>query len=127
MLAESEVYTSDTLESPDIEFPEDTEVWLATVFNPSHVYQLPVFLLVRAILEDALISAISPLRMFMKKSTTRDIKDARGWIESDDDTWVFSFRNCCDYLEVNPHNIRRAVMYYNGNRRRRLWDKPCPQ
>jgi len=35
--------------------------------------------------------------------------DAESWIESDDRTWVFSFLNLCDVLELDAGYLRRGL------------------
>src|SRR6185369_11550151 len=35
--------------------------------------------------------------------------DAEEWIENDDRTWVFSFLNLCDVLELDPEYLRRGL------------------
>ena len=51
------------------------------------------------------------------------LREAEQWIMTDDDQWVFSFRNVCSVLGVNAEYIRRGVLaekarHPDGGRRR---------
>ncbi len=35
--------------------------------------------------------------------------DAEAWLAGDDQDWVFSFTNCCDFLGVAPNYLRRRL------------------
>jgi hypothetical protein len=35
--------------------------------------------------------------------------DAESWIDSDERTWMFSFLNLCDVLELDPEYLRRGL------------------
>jgi hypothetical protein len=35
--------------------------------------------------------------------------DAEGWIDDDDRTWVFSFLNLCDVLDLDGEYLRRGL------------------
>jgi hypothetical protein len=65
--------------------------------------------LMAAILEDA----VSCLSMDPRRGTSRKRKqfeEARHWIDSDDDgEWIFSFRNVCEFLGLNPGYLRRGL------------------
>ena len=69
----------------------------------------PEHRLMAAILEDA----VSCLSMDPRRGTSRKRKqfeEARHWIDSDDDSeWIFSFRNVCEVLGLNPGYLRRGL------------------
>ena len=61
-----------------------------------------------AVLEDA-------VDMYRKHCGTRDGRnrqlflDAQEWIDGDDRTWVFSFLNLCDVLDLDGEYLRRGL------------------
>jgi hypothetical protein len=61
-----------------------------------------------AILEDA-------VDVYRKQAGSRDRKrrqlfvDAEWWIESSDTTWIFSFENICDMLEIDASYLRNGL------------------
>jgi len=64
--------------------------------------------LMLAVLEDA-------VDMYRKHVAARDGRnrqlflDAEQWIDDDDRTWVFSFLNLCDVLDLDGEYIRRGL------------------
>jgi len=74
-------------------------------------------LLMLAVLEDA-------VDCYQKHAHTRDPRgqqifdEAREWVESDDRSWLFSFENICDTLEINADYVRRGL---------RMWKERGPQ
>lgn len=36
-------------------------------------------------------------------------EEAVAWVESDDRSWLFSFENICDTLEINADYVRRGL------------------
>ena len=61
-----------------------------------------------AVLEDA-------VDVYRKQAGTRDVRaqalfrDAEMWIEDLDCTWLFSFQNICDVLDLDAEYIRRGL------------------
>ena len=75
-------------------------------------------LLMLAVLEDA-------IDCFQKYSHVQDPRgkamfdEAEEWVHSSDRTWLFSFENICDTLEINAEYVRRGLRdwrkrYQNG-------------
>ena len=66
-----------------------------------------------ALLEDA-------VHEYRKYSRARDrdgqarFQEAADWIMADDDTWIFSFRNVCELLGLDPEYVRRGVRESNA-------------
>jgi len=65
-------------------------------------------LLMLAVLEDA-------VDCFQKHSHSSDprsqqlFEEACEWVDSDDRSWLFSFENICDTLEINADYVRRGL------------------
>ena len=65
-------------------------------------------LLMLAVLEDA-------IDCFQKYAHARDPRgrqmfdEAQEWVGSSDRTWLFSFENICDTLEINAEYVRRGL------------------
>jgi len=74
-------------------------------------------LLMLAVLEDA-------VDCYQKHAHTRDPRgqqifdEAREWVDSHDRSWLFSFENICDTLEINADYVRRGL---------RMWKERAPQ
>jgi hypothetical protein len=68
--------------------------------------------------EKALLAALlqDAIDCFHKHATAQDregqglLREAEHWIMTDQDNWVFSFRNVCTILGVDPQYIRRRVL-----------------
>jgi hypothetical protein len=68
--------------------------------------------------EKALLAALlyDAIDCFQKHSAARDregkqlLHESEQWIMTDRDDWVFSFRNVCAVLGVDPDYIRRGVV-----------------
>lgn len=64
--------------------------------------------LLMAVLEDA-------VDIYRKQVGSRDVRggelfrEAEEWIESTDNTWLYSFENICDLLSIEPEYIRRGL------------------
>ena len=65
-------------------------------------------LLMLAVLEDA-------IDCFQKYAHARDprggqiFQESKEWVDSGDRTWLFSFENICDTLEINADYVRRGL------------------
>ena len=65
-------------------------------------------LLMLAVLEDA-------VDCYQKHAHTRDPRgqqifdEAQEWVDSNDRSWLFSFENICDTLEINADYVRRGL------------------
>lgn len=61
-----------------------------------------------AVLEDA-------IDCFQKYAYARDprgrqiFEESREWVQSGDRSWLFSFENICDTLEINADYVRRGL------------------
>jgi hypothetical protein len=67
-----------------------------------------------AMLEDAFICALAPLRPFRCPSGQKtrqeiDRAEARAWIHSRSYAWAFTFNNVCEYLNLSPSKVRQAI------------------
>jgi hypothetical protein len=68
--------------------------------------------------EKALLAALlqDAIDCFHKHTGARDrqgqelLREAEQWIMTDQDGWVFSFRNVCSVLGVDAEYIRRGIM-----------------
>lgn len=65
--------------------------------------------LLMAVLEDA-------VHQYRKYRRARDrlgrerFREAAEWIMADDDRWIFSFKNVCELLGLDPDFVRRSVL-----------------
>ena len=94
---------------------------LATLFEPDVLLPAQFFaafrragglererLLMLAVLEDA-------IDCYQKFAHARDprgeqmFEEAREWVSSTDRSWLFSFENICDTLEINAEYVRRGL------------------
>lgn len=73
--------------------------------------------LLRAVLQEA-IETSQGKRLNENGYTPKQMRETRGkrlmqeaqaWIESDDDSHLFSFQQCCFHLGVNPEWLRRKL------------------
>src|SRR5713101_2760189 len=61
-----------------------------------------------AVLEDA-------VDVYRKQATAQEargqqlFREAEEWIEDGDRTWLFSFENICDVLDIDPRYLRRGL------------------
>ena len=73
-------------------------------------YKQPELRLMAAVLEDA----ISCLAMKARPVTARQqkqLEDARQWFAAEDDgEWIFSFKNVCEALGIDPAYLRRGLI-----------------
>jgi hypothetical protein len=76
----------------------------------SSPYKQPELRLMAAVLEDA----ISCLSMKLGPATARQrkqLEDARQWFAAEDDSeWIFSFKNICETLGIDPAYLRRGLI-----------------
>ena len=79
-------------------------------------------LLMLAVLEDA-------VDCYQKYAHTRDprsrqmFEESREWVTSSDRTWLFSFENICDTLEISADYVRRGLREWrqrNDDRRTKV-------
>ncbi|HWP24659.1 MAG TPA: hypothetical protein VNM15_10840 [Candidatus Binatia bacterium] len=65
--------------------------------------------LLMAVLEDA-------IHQYRKYSRARDrvgqerFREASDWIMADDEGWIFSFKNVCELLGLDPDFVRRSLL-----------------
>ena len=45
--------------------------------------------------------------------------EALEWVDSADKTWLFSFENICDTLEIDPSYVRRGLSRWRDQQRGR--------
>jgi hypothetical protein len=72
-------------------------------------YRQPELRLMAAVLEDA----ISCLAMKARPITARhrkQLEDARQWFVAEDGEWIFSFKNICEALGIDPAYLRRGLI-----------------
>jgi|SRR5688572_6233798 hypothetical protein len=73
-------------------------------------YKQPELRLMAAVLEDA----ISCLTAKVRPATARQLKqfeDAWQWFAAEDDSeWIFSFKNICEALGIDPAYLRRGLI-----------------
>ena len=74
-------------------------------------------LLMLAVLEDA-------VDCYQKYAHSRDLRgrqvfeEAREWVTSVDRTWLFSFENICDVLDIDSEYVRRGLHAWKERARR---------
>jgi hypothetical protein len=72
-------------------------------------YKEPELRLMAAVLEDA----ISCLSIKARPATARQrkqLEDARQWFAEDGSEWIFSFKNICEALGIDPAYLRRGLI-----------------
>ena len=110
---------------------------LATLFEPDVLLPAQFFaafrragglererLLMLAVLEDA-IDCYQKFAHARDPRGTQMFDEAREWVSSSDRSWLFSFENICDTLEINAEYVRRGLRdwrekNHNGRRPRLL-------
>lgn len=65
--------------------------------------------LMLAVLEDA-IDCYRENFLFRNPNQQRLFEDAKEWIESADDAWLFSFESICGVLGVDPAYLRQGLL-----------------
>jgi hypothetical protein len=77
-------------------------------------YKRPELRLMAAVLEDA----ISCLSIKARPATARQrkqIENAWQWFAAEDDSeWIFSFKNICEALGIDPAYLRRGLIRWAG-------------
>jgi hypothetical protein len=61
-----------------------------------------------AVLEDA-IDCYQKFAHARDPRGTQMFEEAREWVSSTDRSWLFSFENICDTLEINADYVRRGL------------------
>lgn len=85
-----------------------------STFRRSEFFE-PEKALLAALLQDA-------VDCFHKHASARDregqelLREAEQWIMTDQDDWVFSFRNVCSVLGVDADYIRRGILEEKSRR-----------
>ncbi len=73
-------------------------------------YTQPELRLMAAVLEDA----ISCLSIDFRSATVRQrkqLEEAKQWFAAEDESeWIFSFKNICEALGINPPYLRRGLI-----------------
>lgn len=73
-------------------------------------HKQPELRLMAAVLEDA----VSCLSMRVRRASVRQRKqyeEARRWLAAEDEgDWIFSFKNICEALGINPSYLRRGLL-----------------
>jgi hypothetical protein len=69
----------------------------------------PVLGLMAAVLEDAAHICRSRHTRCSRRGRTL-IQETEAWFQSEDREWLFSFRNVCDALDLDPRAVRDAVL-----------------
>ena len=70
----------------------------------------PELRLMAAVLEDA-ISCLSTKARSATARQRKQLADARQWFAAEDDSeWIFSFKNICEALGIDPAYLRRGLI-----------------
>lgn len=73
-------------------------------------YREPERRLMVAILEDA-VSCLSADQRRCNLKQRKQYEEAKAWVTSDDESeWIFSFKNICEVLGMNPSYLRRGLI-----------------
>jgi len=71
-----------------------------------------------AILEDA-INCFQENLMAESGKGKKLFNETEEWILEEDGDWIFSFRNVCEHLGLNPAYLRQGLLRWKLERRRR--------
>jgi hypothetical protein len=89
---------------PDVILPAQ----FYTMFKCSQ-YKEPERRLMVAVLEDA-VSCLSMNPRECNLRQRRQYEEARQWVNAEEDSeWIFSFRNICEVLGIDPSYLRRGL------------------
>ena len=73
-------------------------------------YREPERRLMVAILEDA-VSCLSTDLHRCNPRQRKQYEEAKAWVAADDESeWIFSFKNICEVLGMNPNYLRRGLI-----------------
>ena len=72
-------------------------------------YLEPERVLMLAVLEDA-IDCLQKYATCIAGKNKKLFDETIGWIQKEDDDWLFSFNNVCDTVGLNPGCLRRALL-----------------
>lgn len=72
-------------------------------------YLQPERVLMLAVLEDA-IDCLQKHATCIAGKNKKLFDETIGWIQTEDDDWLFSFNNVCDTIGLNPGHLRRALL-----------------
>jgi hypothetical protein len=98
-------YDTGRLFEPDAILPDQ----FYTMFKNSQ-YREPERRLMVAILEDA-VSCLSADLSECNFRQRKQYEEARHWVTTDEDgDWIFSFRNICEVLGMDPSYLRRGLI-----------------
>ena len=80
-----------------------------SIFKNSQ-YREPERRLMVAILEDA-VSCLSTDLHRCNPRQRKQYEEAKAWVAADDESeWIFSFKNICEVLGMNPNYLRRGLI-----------------
>ena len=65
----------------------------------------PEYQLMAAVLEDA-ITVYRKLQPLRGRGGRKMRRELQAWFRANDDQWLFSFRNCCEVLDLDAGRIR---------------------
>ncbi len=72
-------------------------------------YREPERRLMVAVLEDAVLCLLMDLNQCNFRQR-KQYEEAKEWVTTDDDSdWIFSFRNICEVLGIDPSYLRRGL------------------
>ena len=78
-------------------------------------YREPERRLMVAILEDA-VSCLSTDRHGSNLRQRKQYEEAKAWVTTDEETeWIFSFKNICEVLGMDPSYLRRGLIRSKTN------------
>jgi len=73
-------------------------------------YREPERRLMVAILEDA-VSCLSADQRRCNLKQRKQYEEAKAWVSADEESeWIFSFKNICEVLGMNPSYLRRGLI-----------------
>ena len=88
----------------------DVDRW-SEVYSSGDYYD-PSRLLMKAILTDAIDSAVKQIPQGSQQAMSRNQREqneARRWIASNESEWIFTFVSICEALRLNPSAIRKII------------------
>ncbi len=68
-----------------------------------------------AVLEDA-VSSFQKYHLARNKKGKELFRDVEKWITEEKDDWLFTFRNICESLEINPDYLRQGLLKWKEGR-----------
>jgi hypothetical protein len=70
--------------------------------------------LMLAVLLDA-VECFQEYVLLRDEHTNRRFRETEDWLFRNDHKWLFSFRNICDALEIDPQYLRKGLLHWKQN------------